>query len=87
MEYFISETNILIINIFLYVSNRSFPISLKFKIILQVSEFIRRFDTRNVRVVTRLQFHRGLDQLKCDLTCTEVKTVMDHYALPDRYLL
>ncbi|XP_031786123.1 uncharacterized protein LOC100170120 isoform X1 [Nasonia vitripennis] len=51
---------------------------------IQVNEFLRRFDTRNEKVVTRLEFHRGLDQLKCDLTCTEVNTLMDHFTASDR---
>jgi hypothetical protein len=50
-----------------------------FKFHLQVNEFIRRFDLRNEKVVTRLQFDRGLDQLKCDLTRTEVNSLMDHF--------
>ncbi|XP_011505794.1 PREDICTED: uncharacterized protein LOC105368481 [Ceratosolen solmsi marchali] len=51
---------------------------------IKVNEFIRHFDLRNEKIVTRLQFDRGLDQLKCDLTRTEVNSLMDHFIASQR---
>ncbi|XP_023247489.1 uncharacterized protein LOC106644480 [Copidosoma floridanum] len=48
---------------------------------IKVNEFFRKFDTRNVRSITKKEFHRGLDQLKCELTVSEVNTLMDNYTV------
>ncbi|XP_071638327.1 uncharacterized protein [Temnothorax longispinosus] len=42
---------------------------------IKVLEFMRQFDRHNQLVIARLDFIRGLDQLRCGLTTAEVDTI------------
>ncbi|XP_029049367.2 uncharacterized protein LOC114879045 [Osmia bicornis bicornis] len=47
-------------------------------------EFMRPYDPRNERVIKKVDFMRGLDQLRCNLSCTEIGTIMKVFQSPLR---
>lgn len=47
---------------------------------------MRQYDVHNEHVIKRTEFLRGLDQLRCNLTCTEMGTIMDIFQPPLRYV-
>ncbi|KAK2582407.1 hypothetical protein KPH14_004725 [Odynerus spinipes] len=49
---------------------------------VKVSEFMRQFDTHNELSIKMADFVRGLDQLRCNLTMTEVDTIMKIFKSP-----
>ncbi|XP_078046729.1 uncharacterized protein LOC144475059 [Augochlora pura] len=51
---------------------------------IKVTEFMREFDPQNELVIKRTQFAQGVDQLRCNLTCTELKTLSDVFKSPLR---
>ncbi|KAG7211846.1 hypothetical protein KM043_011069 [Ampulex compressa] len=51
---------------------------------VKVAEFMKLFDTHNELVITLADFIRGLDQLQCNLTCTEMNTVAKVFKAPLR---
>ncbi|XP_043520481.1 uncharacterized protein LOC122534172 isoform X2 [Frieseomelitta varia] len=51
---------------------------------IKVIEFMRQYDVHNEHVIKRTEFLRGLDQLRCNLTCTEMGTIMDIFQSPLR---
>ncbi|XP_076637045.1 uncharacterized protein LOC143349586 [Colletes latitarsis] len=51
---------------------------------VKVSEFMRQYDVHKQRVIKRSEFIRGLDQLACNLTCTEMATIMKVFQAPLR---
>ncbi|KAK9310506.1 hypothetical protein QLX08_000247 [Tetragonisca angustula] len=51
---------------------------------IKVIEFMRQYDVHNEHVIKRTEFLRGLDQLRCNLTCTEMGTIMDIFQPPLR---
>ncbi|KOX77600.1 hypothetical protein WN51_09264 [Melipona quadrifasciata] len=51
---------------------------------IKVIEFMRQYDVHNEHVIKRIEFLRGLDQLRCNLTCTEMGTIMDIFQSPLR---
>ncbi|XP_053976671.1 uncharacterized protein LOC128875266 [Hylaeus volcanicus] len=50
----------------------------------KVTEFMRQYDTHKQLVIKRSEFMRGLDQLRCNLTCTEMGTIMNVFQAPLR---
>lgn len=53
----------------------------------KVIEFMRQYDVHNEHVIKRTEFLRGLDQLRCNLSCTEMGTIMDIFQSPLRYTI
>ncbi|KAK1121499.1 hypothetical protein K0M31_010302 [Melipona bicolor] len=51
---------------------------------IKVIEFMRQYDVHNEHIIKRTEFLRGLDQLRCNLTCTEMGTIMDIFQSPLR---
>ncbi|XP_015588421.1 uncharacterized protein LOC107264555 [Cephus cinctus] len=51
---------------------------------VKVTQFMRPFDTLNKQVISRADFIRGLDQIRCNLTCTEMATIMEVFRAPLR---
>ncbi|KAG6799425.1 hypothetical protein HZU73_05159 [Apis mellifera caucasica] len=51
---------------------------------IKVIEFMRQYDVHNEHVIKRTEFLRGLDQLRCNLSCTEMGTIMDIFQSPLR---
>ncbi|XP_011302933.1 uncharacterized protein [Fopius arisanus] len=51
---------------------------------VKVTEFLRGFDPRNELVISRSDFVRGMDQIRCNLTPTEIETLMDVFKAPLR---
>ncbi|XP_076248190.1 uncharacterized protein LOC143188044 [Calliopsis andreniformis] len=51
---------------------------------IKVTEFMRQYDAHNELVITRTEFMRGLDQLRCNLSCTEMGTIMNVFQAPSR---
>nr|XP_031846381.1 uncharacterized protein LOC116432948 [Nomia melanderi] len=51
---------------------------------VKVIEFMRQYDFHNEGVIKRSQFLQGLDQLRCNLTCIEIATVMKVFRSPLR---
>ncbi|XP_063987045.1 uncharacterized protein LOC135167617 [Diachasmimorpha longicaudata] len=51
---------------------------------IKVTEFLRGFDPRNELVISRNDFVRGMDQIRCNLTSTELETIMDMFKAPLR---
>ncbi|CAD6233859.1 GSCOCG00007354001-RA-CDS [Cotesia congregata] len=51
---------------------------------IMVLEFFRQHDPRNEQVITRSNFIRSLDQLKCNLNLYELDTLIDHFKSPLR---
>ncbi|XP_012253830.2 uncharacterized protein LOC105684778 [Athalia rosae] len=51
---------------------------------IRVSEFLKPFDPRRELIIRRADFIRGLDQLRCNLTCREIETIMEVYKAPLR---
>lgn len=49
-----------------------------------MTEFLRTFDRHNEMSITRSKFVRGVDQLRCSLTPTEVETIMEVFKAPLR---
>ncbi|XP_034184983.2 uncharacterized protein LOC117606539 isoform X1 [Osmia lignaria lignaria] len=47
-------------------------------------EFMRPYDPRNEQVIKKVDFMRGLDQLRCNLSCTEIGTIMKVFQSPFR---
>lgn len=43
------------------------------------------FDPRRELVIRRSEFIRGLDQLRCNLTCREIETILEVFKAPLRY--
>lgn len=68
--------------VFLYFSFTSFICSFMGKVI----EFMRQYDIHNEHVIKRTEFLRALDQLRCNLTCTEMGTIMNIFQSPLRYI-
>ena len=50
----------------------------------KVIEFMRQYDIHNEHVIKRTEFLRALDQLRCNLTCTEMGTIMNIFQSPLR---
>lgn len=48
---------------------------------------MRQYDVHNEHVIKRTEFLRGLDQLRCNLSCTEMGTIMDIFQSPLRYTI
>ncbi|XP_074114898.1 uncharacterized protein LOC141537673 [Cotesia typhae] len=51
---------------------------------ITVLEVFRQHDPRNEQVITRSNFIRSLDQLKCNLNLHEVETLIDYFKSPLR---
>ncbi|XP_033317224.1 uncharacterized protein LOC117214955 isoform X1 [Bombus bifarius] len=51
---------------------------------IKVIEFMRQYDIHNEHVIKRTEFLRALDQLRCNLTCTEMGTIMNIFQSPLR---
>ncbi|CAL7935870.1 unnamed protein product [Xylocopa violacea] len=51
---------------------------------IKVIEFMRQYDVHNEHVIKRTEFLRGLDQLRCNLTCAEMGTIMKVFQSPLR---
>ncbi|XP_015123214.1 uncharacterized protein LOC107045443 [Diachasma alloeum] len=51
---------------------------------VKVTEFLRGFDPRNELAIPRNDFARGMDQIRCNLTPTEIETIMDVFKAPLR---
>lgn len=52
---------------------------------MQILEFMRQFDKHNQFVITKLDFIRSLDQLRCSLTTAEVDTITKVFQAPLKY--
>ncbi|XP_012283315.1 uncharacterized protein LOC105701272 [Orussus abietinus] len=51
---------------------------------IKVNEFMQPFDVHKELVIKKADFIRGLDQLRCNLTCNEVATIMRVFQVPLR---
>ncbi|XP_076647707.1 uncharacterized protein LOC143356146, partial [Halictus rubicundus] len=51
---------------------------------IKVIEFMRQYDPKNEFSIKRTQFIQGLDQLRCNLTCTEMMTLSKVFQSPLR---
>ncbi|XP_017798938.1 PREDICTED: uncharacterized protein LOC108579823 [Habropoda laboriosa] len=51
---------------------------------VRVIEFMRQYDVHNEQVIKRTEFLRGLDQLRCNLTCAEMETIIKVFQAPLR---
>lgn len=51
----------------------------------KVTEFMKQYDSRNEQVISREDFVRSLDQLRCNLSCAEVATIMEVFKAPMRF--
>ncbi|CAK9796667.1 hypothetical protein ANTQUA_LOCUS837 [Anthophora quadrimaculata] len=51
---------------------------------VRVIEFMRQYDVHNEQVIKRTEFIRGLDQLRCNLTCAEMETIVKVFQAPLR---
>ncbi|XP_076678862.1 uncharacterized protein LOC143374525 [Andrena cerasifolii] len=51
---------------------------------VKATEFMRPYDVHNELAIRRTEFMRGLDQLRCNLTCAEMGTIMDVFQTPFR---
>ncbi|XP_014603469.1 PREDICTED: uncharacterized protein LOC106786514 [Polistes canadensis] len=49
---------------------------------IKVSEFLKQYDTHNELNITMADFVRGLDQLRCNLSSTEVDTIAKIFKSP-----
>ncbi|KAF7382800.1 hypothetical protein HZH66_013202 [Vespula vulgaris] len=49
---------------------------------IKVSEFLKQYDTHNELSVSTTDFTRGLDQLRCNLSTTEVDTIVKIFKSP-----
>lgn len=47
---------------------------------------MEEFDIRHDYLITESEFHRGLDQLHCGLSRTEVAAVIQAYRSKERYI-
>nr|XP_003701096.1 PREDICTED: uncharacterized protein LOC100876752 [Megachile rotundata]XP_012135529.1 PREDICTED: uncharacterized protein LOC100876752 [Megachile rotundata]XP_012135530.1 PREDICTED: uncharacterized protein LOC100876752 [Megachile rotundata] len=51
---------------------------------VKVVEFMRQYDVHNELVIKKADFMRSLDQLRCNLTCAEIGTIMKVFQSPMR---
>ncbi|XP_043281125.1 uncharacterized protein [Venturia canescens] len=51
---------------------------------INVTEFLKPLDVRNEQVLSREDFIRGIDQLRCNLSCAEIGTIMEVFKAPMR---
>ncbi|KZC06769.1 hypothetical protein WN55_07542 [Dufourea novaeangliae] len=51
---------------------------------VKVIEFMRQYDLHKEFVIKKTEFLRGLDQLRCNLTCTEMATLINVFRSPFR---
>ncbi|XP_026669887.1 uncharacterized protein LOC108625584 [Ceratina calcarata] len=51
---------------------------------IKVTEFMSQYDPRKEQVIKRTEFLRGLDQLRCNLSCAEMGTIMKVFQSPVR---
>ncbi|KYM82924.1 hypothetical protein ALC53_06636 [Atta colombica] len=49
---------------------------------IKVLEFMRQFDRHNQLVISKFDFIRGLDQLRCGLTTAEIDTITELFQAP-----
>ncbi|XP_046829104.1 uncharacterized protein LOC124428730 [Vespa crabro] len=49
---------------------------------IKVSEFLKQYDIHNELAITMVDFIRGLDQLRCNLSTTEVDTIVKIFKSP-----
>ncbi|XP_047366820.1 uncharacterized protein LOC124955844 [Vespa velutina] len=49
---------------------------------IKVSEFLKQYDVHNELAITMVDFIRGLDQLRCNLSTTEVDTIVKIFKSP-----
>ncbi|EGI71118.1 hypothetical protein G5I_00054 [Acromyrmex echinatior] len=52
---------------------------------IKVLEFMRQFDRHNQLVISKFDFIRGLDQLRCGLTTAEIDTITNLFQAPLKY--